>query len=1275
MDIAFSPGRNGRTAMMKIWRSALWTLALCFCVSSVFGQLTPEQQADMLLGSARKAHNEKQHPFAVAKFREFLQKYPQHKEAIGARFGLALALLDGPDKNYNEARDLLQSIAGNKEMPEHALAVYHLGLAIRGQGMQEWALAQAKPQEAAPRRQNALQRFGEAAPHFANALALFSARVKDIPKEPQLLPADAEWAARARADLAEMQLRVGKTKDAQATAAPFVKDPVLSRSKVRDQGRYFYGFASFLVKDNAQAQASLGMLAPFTQPDFGTHARYLLARTHHLADEKAEAAHHYEGTLAEYAKEKVQAAELLKTPQKFNNDPVVRVRLESILREPAPDHVARANFYLGVLLYEASKFADAKSRFAEFVKLDPQSPLRGEAELRVGFCQVQLKEFADAQKTLAPLVDKDARLSDQALYWIGKAQIGAAPDAATNRQGNQQALSAAVNSFRQAVERAQRIQDQDPEAKLRRGQILLEIADTQQLLKQHRDAANAYNQLLNEKTLPDRDEEIMHRLVVALHLVPDYNESDKASGRFLERHSKSLLLPAVLFTFAENSYFRSLAAEKNPNPAERAKEVSLHNQEAIKRFGVVVDKFPEFARINVARYSLGLAHYRQGDLDSARKILAAIPQTERGGELALVSFLMADCLLRQTPTTIPEDALAAGKLEEQLKSAAELLDQFVAASPAHPQTPDALIKMGLCQQRMAGLLAQPADKAKALAAARAAYERLFAKEFANSPLVPQAILERAKVLAQQPNELGNAQNELRRFTNDPLKNAAVAPMAAIHLATLLRGQNNPAEAANVLGKARELHEANLSKDSERASWIGLLRYHHGVALREAGKLPEARQIFDSVVKMNLARPEGAESALRFAQCLKEEGAQRLEAARKLASNPKEAAQVQKLQDEGYKLARDAVAFLETQAEQLKKSPGLDEIRARMLYEAAWGTRVLAEPEIEATRKVLALELQKKLSPAAAKFPPPPVPLDKVPLQPAEKKARGLYQGLIDGYAEQALAVEARFELAELLAQRNEYEPALKLLGDALDKEPGPELTEKVRLRLGVIHAAKGNLKGALAQFDAVAQNPKSPLLGWAHFRAGETFLANQQYPDAIKRLVLFRDAPPFQSVAGLSDRALLRLGQAYAFVKDWDASRQALDRLAGAFPNSPSLDEARYGIGWAWQQQNNFDQAVNSYAQVTARTATELAAKAQLQIGLCRLEQKRFIDAANAFLVVPFTYDYPELSAAAMLEAANAYTLANQKEQAVRILQRIVGDYPDTPFAEAAKERMEEKKK
>src|SRR5205807_6839623 len=92
--------------------------------------------------------------------------------------------------------------------------------------------------------------------------------------------------------------------------------------------------------------------------------------------------------------------------------------------------------------------------------------------------------------------------------------------------------------------------------------------------------------------------------------------------------------------------------------------------------------------------------------------------------------------------------------------------------------------------------------------------------------------------------------------------------------------------------------------------------------------------------------------------------------------------------------------------------------------------------------------------------------------------------------------------------------------------------------------------------------------------------------------------------------------------------------------------------------------------QVANAVVTELGARAQLNIGLCRLAQKRFPEATTALLVVPFTYDYPDLSALALLEAARAMAEDKQREKAIQLLKRLLRDHPDSEPAKAAKERL-----
>ena len=1262
-----------------------WSLAV---VLASVAQATLAAQAppveEMLLGSARRAYNEKNYPFATERFREFLAKYGGHKEANSARYGLALCLIEGPAKDYNGALQNLQPLAGIKDLPEHPFVLYYLGLSQRGVGKQSLVQAAAKPSEANQHQNAARQLFEEAEKHFAASADAFTARLPKSVKPPTETPMEVDWAMRARCDRAEMLLRLHKSKEARTLLEPILNDEALKANRYRNLARYYHGFACFLLDDYLAAGRSLNLLTPFNDPVFGTHARYLLARVHHSAGERQEAQAHYEGVLAEYDQQKRAAVEALKQPDRFKNDPEEKARLERLAGGAPPDSALRAAFFLGVMQYEDGKFSDAATLLNAFAQKAPQSPLASEARLRIGFCQVLMKQFAEALKTLQPLADKEPRLADQALLWIAKAQAGAADP--VNRPAYLQALKASIETLRKAADRAAQAANGDPSAKVRRGEIFLEIADTQQMAEQYRDAVNTYNQILNEKLIPAREEEALQHLVTALHWAGDYNEADKACQRFQTQYPKSVLLPSVLFRHAENAYFSSLAAAKLPNPEERKDKTALWTDLAIDRYRTAIEKYPEFTYINLARYGLGMAYYHKNDLDKAKEALQAIPVADRNGDLALVAYQLADILIRQAPAKA-DDALAAGKLEEQLKGAIELLEGFTSSQPNGPQAADALFKLGHCQQRMAGLLAQAPDQAKAVAAARTAYEQIL-QRFPNDPVQPQAVFERAKVLARS-NDVNGAINELRRFLADPLKHTAIAPMAALQLASILRGQNKAEEAAKILGDCRQQHEPNLLKDAGRAGWVPLLQYHHAVALREAGKRIEAKAIFDLILRQSADRPEAVEAALRAGQCLKEDGQQKLAEANKRLTqpnlNPADRGNAQKLLEDGSKDVRDAVRYFLNQAEQLRKNEASAETRARMLYEAAWGSRLIAEQEVEAVRSKMRQEAWQKLRDEIAKktpagkqppfVPAPETPLSSVPLQPAEKETQKLYRLLIEEFPDLNINADARFELAELLGERGDRGAAIQLLRDALDKEPPQELTDKIRVRLGDCLLRMGDPKAALAQFEPLAANAKSAQCAQAKYRAGECQLQLKAPAEAVKQLAAFRDQGPFQNLPGLTDRALLRLGYALAQLKQWDQSRQAYEQVVNRFGTSPWIHEARYGIGWAYQNQGQYDNAVNAYNQLVNQVVTELAARAQMNIGLCRLAQKRYAEASTALLVVPFTYDYPHLSAISLVEAARAFSENKQNERAIKLLERVLRDHPDTESAEVAKKRLEELKK
>ena len=364
-----------------------------------------------------------------------------------------------------------------------------------------------------------------------------------------------------------------------------------------------------------------------------------------------------------------------------------------------PEYVSGAAFHAASILYEGGKFGEALAKFQSFAKDYPNSPFIPDAQLRTAFCQVQLKQYAEAAATLNGFADKNPRLADQAIYWLGKAQTGVALAADPAKPADREnGLKTAVATLNAAAEKSLQMINADPDAKVRRAEALLEKADVQQLLKQYREASQIYEALGNEKVLPARADELTERLAAALHLAGDYARSDEVANNFLKNNPDSPLKAAMLFRLAENAFFNAKSMDAKPEFAGRREEVIRAYDEAFKRYDKLLKEGGDFDRKNLALFGLASCLVKKGDFDKAEVEFAKIPEPDRNGDLALVSYLQAECVLRQ----LPEDAKGAAKVNqliESLTKAAGLLDAFANGNPKSPEAPDALLKLGVCQMR------------------------------------------------------------------------------------------------------------------------------------------------------------------------------------------------------------------------------------------------------------------------------------------------------------------------------------------------------------------------------------------------------------------------------------------------------------------------------------------------------------------------------------------------------------------------------------------------
>ena len=154
--------------------------------------------------------------------------------------------------------------------------------------------------------------------------------------------------------------------------------------------------------------------------------------------------------------------------------------------------------------------------------------------------------------------------------------------------------------------------------------------------------------------------------------------------------------------------------------------------------------------------------------------------------------------------------MAAGKAQDQLTQAANLLTELVGTEPYADRDADALMRLGMCQRRLAALAAKDEDRNALNDASRASFERVLL-EYPRDELQPHAALERARWI-RRGGDITQAIQRLRPFASGNLKDSPLAPLAVLHLGGWLRLQDGMApEAARLLARCRRQYDKALRR--------------------------------------------------------------------------------------------------------------------------------------------------------------------------------------------------------------------------------------------------------------------------------------------------------------------------------------------------------------------------------------------------------------------------------------------------------------------------------
>ncbi|KAA5544676.1 tetratricopeptide repeat protein [Roseiconus nitratireducens] len=935
---------------------------------------------------------------------------------------------------------------------------------------------------------------------------------------------------------------------------------------------------------------------------------------------------------------------------------------------PNSDYIDRAFFYSGEAAYGLGKLDQAIGFYNKFIALpsSKQSPLRCDALYALGIAQQEadqtqqaiasfdqlLKDCADSELA----VDVHLRLGD--LYLL------------------QRRFDAAVDSFGRAIEQADQKDDQSY-AIFRQAYALVQSGKPN-------DAAARYDQL--QKEFPDS---------------PYAANATLASGQSLYRGGQ---------TDQAAERFEKVLSQNNPAAATEAAHWLVRIQ---------LSRGEAAAAAAIARKQLDAG--AEGDFAVDLKV-------DLAEALALIPDSIAESVdvAEQAYRSAPEDALAPRALYNaafsalqinQFPRAIELATEFLQKFSEDELAPDVRFIVAESQ-----LLSGDAPQAIE------SFRELLKQTAADHPQRPMWVLRTATAMnagKQYDQTVALIDAEAEAIKEPQLK--AEAKFLAGQ-AQLMAGQ--PEQAATSFAAAAET-----APQWQRHGEAMLLR---GTALLNAGQTDQAKSVWQNLVS---AQPETAmadQARYKLAQLASDAGEhdRAIELYTEIIQAERDQGLIpyalygrgwSQMQSDNH---QQALASLDRIIGEKPQHPVADDaLIARGISHRTLGNDPAAREDLERYLGMepqgnnlghalyeLALVLQSQDKPELAaerlqqlieRVPDYPG-MDKVLYELGwslrdsgkEDAAEQRFEALLKRSPESPMAAEAAYYLGQRAYRTEQWDRAANFYQTAANNATDPAMSEKSLYRLGWSQFKGSNLDQAeeafRSQFD---QHPEGKLALDALMMIGESAFKGEHFERALKAYGTGRDRiqasdDNADTVRGPADRQvreliLLHGGQSAAQLQRWDEAIGWYDELKTRFPATGYLPQVFYELGFAHQQKNDNEKALNFFSQVAEGYRTEVAARARFMMGEIYFAENKLDQAIPQFQRVMFGFgaekapeDIQNWQAKSGFEAARCSeqlmqsagsedAKAKSRRFAIQFYQYVVQKHPGHELAKKSAERLE----
>lgn len=295
-----------------------------------------------------------------------------------------------------------------------------------------------------------------------------------------------------------------------------------------------------------------------------------------------------------------------------------------------------------------------------------------------------------------------------------------------------------------------------------------------------------------------------------------------------------------------------------------------------------------------------------------------------------------------------------------------------------------------------------------------------------------------------------------------------------------------------------------------------------------------------------------------------------------------------------------------------------------------------------------------------------------------KEATARYELLLEQYPNSTLTVKVQSELAELNLDVGAQDAVIAKLTETMKSVEDPELKFELQYQLASAHFKKKDYENSAKMFEVLLPGgEKSKLLPSILFQAAESRLALTEIIAARNHYLKAYAAKNVP--AALSESILLRLGETQNMTDQHEEAEASYRKFIMQYNQSQWLRNARYGMAYAIEKQQNYNKAIGEYSQLLTTDPKKplkmdkWMVQARYQIGECWFNLRQYDKAMAEFVSVEINAQgYPDWRAKSVLEMGRILIAQDMKGDAKLRMQEVIKRFPKTKAAKVALKYLDE---